>query len=320
MLACYSTANKDASFVFFDAYGTIVIYLFAGVYGIITGALTKTPPMDSPDAQERSRKSRMSLHLSLLGSFFIFATFIMSYTDTITVTIDTVDSFRVNSSAILVCFGLAGGILGNFVVSILVGKGRASLNSIIIGTFAGGIMVGGLADVIENIGASIFIGFLAGCFAGLFGTLVTPRMNQRGIVDSQGLLGPILIVAFLASLVVHPSVLNQFFIRSSTLVPRGTGYAQEDFRPARYHLAYFGITIGVAAVTGLIMGLIYRIKRTDTRDFEDAKFFVDDYGLFNNELDTHNYLPAPGTASNLNIYSAQNAPIHSGSNIQMHDI
>lgn len=41
-LACYSTANKDSSFSYFDAYGTIVVYLFGSVYGIIAGALTKT--------------------------------------------------------------------------------------------------------------------------------------------------------------------------------------------------------------------------------------------------------------------------------------
>lgn len=299
MLACYSIENKDASFAYFDTYGTIIIYLFGGVYGIIVGALTKTPPIETADDIERSRKSRMSLHLSLLGSFFIFATFILSYTGLLSLSNSAYRYFRFNSAAILVTFGLAGGILGNYVVSILTGKGRANLNSIIIGTFTGGIMVGGLADVIENIGACIFIGFLAGGFAGLFGTLVTPSMNKKGIVDSQGMLGPILIVSILACFVVHPSVLHQFFIRNSTLVPRGTGYAEPDYRPARYHLVYFGITLGIAAVTGLIMGLIYRIKRTSLRDFEDAKFFVDDYGLYNNDEGTHSYLPAPATATNL---------------------
>lgn len=123
------------------------------------------------------------------------------------------DAYRKNSSAILVAFGLATGILGNYVTSILAGKGRANIESIIIGTIAGGIMVGGLADVIDSIGACLFLGFIAGAISGIFGTVVTPKMNGNGIVDSQGLLGPILVVAFLACFVVHPSILSQFYIR-----------------------------------------------------------------------------------------------------------
>lgn len=96
----------------------------------------------------------------------------------------------------------------------MAGKGKVNLEGVAISTITGGIMVGGLADVIESIGACLFIGFLAGCFSGLFNTLVTPKMNAKFVTDSQGLLGPILVVAFLASFVVHPSVLNQFYIRN----------------------------------------------------------------------------------------------------------
>ena len=45
MLVSYSTTNKTESFNYFDAYGTIIVYLFGGVYGIIVGALTKTSPI-----------------------------------------------------------------------------------------------------------------------------------------------------------------------------------------------------------------------------------------------------------------------------------
>lgn len=42
-LVSFSTANKTRSFVYLDAYETILVYLFGGVYGIIVGALTKSP-------------------------------------------------------------------------------------------------------------------------------------------------------------------------------------------------------------------------------------------------------------------------------------
>jgi len=179
-----------------------------------------------------------------------------------------------------VSFGLAGGIIGNFASSLLAGRGKISIQNVIMGTISGGIFVGGLADIIENIGVSTFLGFIAGAIAGLFLTLVTPRMNAKSVVDSQGLLGPILIIAFLASFVIHPSILSQYYIRRDSFILRSTGSAETDYRVARYHLIYFAITVGISAVTGLLLGLIYRIKRNDSTDFEDTKFFAEDYGLY----------------------------------------
>lgn len=42
ILVCFSTENKDESMVYLDDYGTILVYLFGGVSGIITGAINKT--------------------------------------------------------------------------------------------------------------------------------------------------------------------------------------------------------------------------------------------------------------------------------------
>lgn len=42
-VVCYSTRSKDASFVYLDAYGTILVYLFGGVYGFVTAFLNKSP-------------------------------------------------------------------------------------------------------------------------------------------------------------------------------------------------------------------------------------------------------------------------------------
>ena len=84
----------------------------------------------------------------MLGSLFLFATFCLSYTGVLTGLVGTPYYFRFNSQTILVMFGLASGILGNFCISLLIGKGKMNLQSIVMGTLSGGIMVGGLADVI----------------------------------------------------------------------------------------------------------------------------------------------------------------------------
>jgi hypothetical protein len=42
-LVCYSTKDKNDSFMYLDAYGTILVYLFGGIYGLLVGVFTKTP-------------------------------------------------------------------------------------------------------------------------------------------------------------------------------------------------------------------------------------------------------------------------------------
>lgn len=146
-MVCYSTKDKTNSFIYLDAYGTILVYLFGGIYGLLVGFFTKTPK-ETQEQLERARKSRVSLQLSLLGALFIFATFIVSYTGILSGTNGSPKYFRFNAGAILVMFGLIAGIVGNYVGSFLVGKGKMHIESIVMGTISGGIMVGGLADVV----------------------------------------------------------------------------------------------------------------------------------------------------------------------------
>lgn len=79
---------------------------------------------------------------------FLFGTFCLSYTSILTGTAGIPENFRYNSGALLIMFGLIGGILGNFSVSFILGKGVMNVESIIMGTISGGIINGGLVDVI----------------------------------------------------------------------------------------------------------------------------------------------------------------------------
>lgn len=42
-LISFSTTYKSGSFVYFDDYGTILVYLFGGAFGLIAAILTRTP-------------------------------------------------------------------------------------------------------------------------------------------------------------------------------------------------------------------------------------------------------------------------------------
>lgn len=81
--------------------------------------------------------------MSILGSFFIFATFCLSYTDIIYGATNTLNYIS-NSGFLLTTLGLSAGVLGHYAISILTGSGRPHIEGIIIGTISGGIMVGAI--------------------------------------------------------------------------------------------------------------------------------------------------------------------------------
>lgn len=55
---------------------------------------------------------------------------------------------------------------------------------------------------------------MAGVVSGLSSNFITPKINSTHIIDSQGILGPIVIVSILACFVVHPSVISALYNRN----------------------------------------------------------------------------------------------------------
>lgn len=108
---------------------------------------------------------------------------------------------------------------------------------------------------------------------------VHPRLNRNGIVDEQGLIGPILIVAFLGSFVVPASVLSQYFIRGQNLFYLND-VPETEWRSAQYQLAYFAVTVGIALITAVIGGILTKKSNSSSNDFTHFKFFISDFGLY----------------------------------------
>lgn len=80
--------------------------------------------------------------------------------------------FRFNAGPLNIMFALVNAIIGNYIGCAISGKGKISLESITIGTLAGGILIGALAEAIQNIGAAMTIGLGGGLFLGIFMTKV----------------------------------------------------------------------------------------------------------------------------------------------------
>lgn len=301
-LISFSTRNKSESFIYLDDYGTILVFLFGGMAGLLSGVINKKARTEM--LLDEEKHGRNSINFSITGSFFLFAAFITSNTGII----DGINFFRLNSGATMVIFSLVGGVIGNFVGAVFTGKGILDARIMNEGMIAGGIVAGVLAGEFNNLGIAILIGFGAGVFSGIFTQVVRPKMNRNSIIDSQGIVGSVVISSIFAAFCLAPSMLNQLYIRRDYVWVVNKGSPETDFRVARYHLIYFAVTLVFGIVTGAITGIMQKIGNNST-NYMDVKFFADDFGLYDDRevfrppSEKINY-PMPASESHINRETA----------------
>ncbi len=102
-------------------------------------------------------------------------------------------------------FALIGSVAGTYAGSAFINRGYVGYKEAIVGTFAGGIIIGSAAHWIFSIGISIAIG-VSGGFISAIAMKLSQRINKNYTYDVLGLFGPILICSLLGSLVVPPVV------------------------------------------------------------------------------------------------------------------
>lgn len=222
--------------------------------------------------------------ITLIGAVFIMACFIFTRTGIIDMTAFG-QNYKFNAEAMIILFSMAASIPGNYIGCAISGRGMISFDSMAMSTLPGGIMVGALAGEYQNIGAALTIGLVSGIFSGIWMTKVHPRINRNKILDSMGMIGPILIVAFIGSFIIPASTIIQYYWKRDSLnLYFRNEQPETDYKSAQFSLAYFAVTLGIGLVTGLILGIIARCSKNDKdTDFNDGKFYLDDFGLYEEE-------------------------------------
>lgn len=179
----------------------------------------------------------------------------------------------------MMAFGIVAGVIGSFIGSLIAGKGFLSARVFSVGLISGGIMSGVLAGEYNNIGISSMLGLIGGLIAGLFSSSIRAKINKNKIIDSQGILGTIVVVSLIAAYVVAPAMLNQFYIRDNMKIITKDA-PEDDWRVARYHLIYPSLTIVLAIITGLFVGFSTKAGNVRRTDYRDYKFFAHGFGLY----------------------------------------
>ncbi len=82
-------------------------------------------------------------------------------------------------------------------------------------------------------------------------------MNTTKVFDTLGLFGPFMFVAFIGTFVVTPIVLFCFYTYGNTPVSFGN-VAITSLDEISFILVYVGITVGVAAVGGILNSIFLR--------------------------------------------------------------
>lgn len=141
-------------------------------------------------------------------------------------------------------------------------------------------MIGAVAAYINNIGACITVGAIAGFVSGLWLRVIHPRFNSTSSskIDQLGLVGPVLVNGFLGSFVVAPLVFAAYKQEGITVAELGGTVT--NAAPATFYLAITFVTIALAILTGIIAAIICVVLRDPTDDYYFVKLVSNDYGLF----------------------------------------
>lgn len=279
-----------------DAGGSILIHLFACYFGLGVTFILYRPGLNEGHSKECT--SYQSDLLSVLGTLFLWV-FWPSFNCALTLRGD--DQHR----AIIHTFiGLSASTITAFALSAMLSKnGKLSMADVQNVTLAGGVTVGASVDMMISPGIAYVLGML-GCTACMLGyRYLSPFLAKRlriqdqcGIHNLHGLTGLISTIAAICAILLAneetygPSLYQTFPYRApqegdprlaelQNLIPGlepGLGRTAQE--QALYQLAALGSAIAMAAVGGVLTGLVlklpYLASPSDEYCFDDELFFI----------------------------------------------
>lgn len=159
---------------------------------------------------------------------------------------------------------MSASIIFNYAFSALFNAhSKFGIRGSLVGTISGAIMYGSVAGTCINIGAAIAVGLFAGFLSALFFEKIYPALNRNNITDTFGITF-ILIVSFLGTFFIAPTVIKTYYNYSVTLPTLDPNNSASSVNfiskigAAGWSLVYVGISMGIGLLGGLIIGLIVK--------------------------------------------------------------
>lgn len=250
----------------YDSIGANYVYLFAGIVGIIVSIFISL----KPGRQTGSTGSRQSAFIGLIGTGFAFAAAPFSGFSSATNT-------GLYTGPLNIYFALTASVIMTYVSSTIFGNYKVGVRESLVGVLGGLAILGAVSSYINNIGACITVGAIAGFISGFWLRFAHPRVNANYKYDQLGLIGPIMINAFIGTIFIAPIAFAAYTNQGLTTAELVKTVTQSS---STYYLAVFSLTLALGVLTGLAAGVIVYLLRDPEGDYNFTKLVSNDYGLY----------------------------------------
>ncbi|UJR29046.1 hypothetical protein I4U23_010261 [Adineta vaga] len=251
-------------FCAFDPGESMYVHTFGAYFGLaVAFVLFRKNSFDSP--HEKSRYT--SDMFAMIGTIFLFC-FWPSFNAGVATGSERLHA--IVNTYISIC----ASVIGAFLMSYVVKRGRFDMAHIQNSTLAGGVAVGTIAGSNIGLHGAMIIGSLAGMMSVLGYEFILPRLKRLRIHDTCGvnnLHGMPGIMSGITGIIVASIGDRSGYLTHLTSSCLGGGVFRGSGTQSGYQAAGLALSIGMAIVGGLITGIILRIPifAQKENDFED---------------------------------------------------
>lgn len=154
-----------------------------------------------------------------------------------------------------IIFALCASVFTTIFLGTLV-RGKLPLKELHFGMIGGAIISGPIAGTLENIGSFMALGAFAAIISIFYFNVIDIRMNKYHVTDSYGI-GYIAIISLLGTFFVAPLVIVGM-VNEQVYSDLLANILITEKANAGWVLVYVGISVGIALVGGLIVGLFIK--------------------------------------------------------------
>eukprot|EP00485_Elphidium_margaritaceum_P008393 CAMPEP_0202692502 /NCGR_PEP_ID=MMETSP1385-20130828/6863_1 /ASSEMBLY_ACC=CAM_ASM_000861 /TAXON_ID=933848 /ORGANISM="Elphidium margaritaceum" /LENGTH=484 /DNA_ID=CAMNT_0049348041 /DNA_START=66 /DNA_END=1520 /DNA_ORIENTATION=- len=248
-----------------DVGGSIVVHTFGAYFGLAVSFVCGLPKHD-----DENKSMYHSDMFSMIGTLFLWL-----YWPSFNGFFANREYYYMDRAFVNTVLSLCGSTVATFIMSRVAKKGKFDMVHIQNATLAGGVAVGAAADLYLHPAGAIGIGFVAGvlsvCGYEYLSDLLKDRLNVEDVCGVHNLHG-------------MPGIFGGIVSAIALAIADGTGVypTAEDTYPfahplqkqAAFQISGLCVTLGIAVLSGLMVGMFVKCMEFPSNEFTDYGHFV----------------------------------------------
>ena len=276
----------------FDNGGSVYIHTFGAIFGVIIvianfcNKKEEQKILNSPHLNS----DYYSNIISFIGSLFLWLYFPSFNTAKIQIQFEVDKEVFRYRGIVNTYLSMAGSVIGSFIVSSILSKGKLKIEHLLNASYVGGIIIGGCCTVCHSAWGAILIGLIGGCLSVLGLSLLKNILKQHKLDDTFGIMYTFGIPGILGGF-LNSIFMGFYYDQPGWNTPNFNNNNNINFRKqAGLQIAALFITIGISLVSGFITGLFLRMNF-----YKNEIYFVDSELFYEDDN-----IPLPEWKNNLN--------------------